>query len=86
MRPPSWLAGEIAGCSAYLSAQKLENATDYKRAVIEYEKVLLQAGRRIPVREATTKLAALKKEHPEAFDAAAKSSETTEEPAKRVGQ
>jgi hypothetical protein len=83
MRPPTWLGGEIAGCSAYLSAQKLENAGDFKRAAIEYEKVLLQPGKRLPIKEATARLAALKKVHPEAIDAASKSNETGDDATKR---
>jgi len=38
------VAGEITACSAYVAAQKLENAGDFKRAAIEYEKVLMQSG------------------------------------------
>ena len=83
VRAPWWLQGEITACSSYLSAEKLENAGDFRRAVMEYEKVLLQPGKRIPVKEATTRLAALKKQHPEDFDAASRTSETGDDSAKR---
>ena len=49
----------------------------------EYEKVLLQPGKRVPVKEATARIAALKKQQPEAFQAASKAGEAGDDSAKQ---
>lgn len=69
---PSWLSADIQGISQFIIAQNLERAEQYIDAARAYKRVLSQAGQNLPVEEATKRLNALKKDHPEDFEAASK--------------
>jgi len=72
---PAWLSGEIQGLSQFIVAQNLEAAGQYVDAIRAYKRVLSQQGEDLPIKETTDRLAALKKEHPDDFDAASKPAE-----------
>lgn len=69
---PGWLSADIQGISQFIIAQNYERAEQYVDAVRSYKRVLGQAGQNLPVEEATKRLNALKKDHPEDFEAASK--------------
>ena len=75
VKAPAWLQGEITACAAFLVGQNLEKAEQFSAAVRSYQSVLKQAGKRVPTKEAGERLAAIQKDHPEAFTAAMKEAE-----------
>ena len=75
VKAPAWLQGEITACAAFLAGQNLEKAGQFSSAVRSYQSVLKQAGKRVPTKEAGDRLAAIQKDHPEAFTAAMKEAE-----------
>lgn len=70
MRAPAWLQGAITACAAFVSGQNFEKAGQFSHAVLSYQAVLRQAGKHVPLKEAGERLAAISKEHPQAFNAA----------------
>jgi len=85
-RTPSWLAGDIDACTAYLAARNLDLAGQYPSAIASYRRALRSAGRYVPVEAIGTRLAELKKTNPEAFTDPAASESETVTPARYYGQ
>ncbi len=69
---------------AYLSGQNLEKAEQFREAIAAYQLVLQNVTDRVPTQEATDRLKALKKAHPESFSAAPVKASATS-PTSRVG-
>ena len=67
------LGREIQAVSDFLAGGNFEHAEQFAEAVRAYQNVLRQPGAHVPVRAATERLQALKKEHAEAFATEAKS-------------
>jgi hypothetical protein len=63
------IAEEIDGITDYFAAQRLEKAEQWPEAIRTYQNILRRMGDRLPVAEATERLRAIKKEHPEAVAA-----------------
>jgi hypothetical protein len=69
--PPTWLSADMASCAAFLNGQKLEQVGSHIAAIVAYHKVLQQSpGRFSPAKQAAERLAELRKDQPEDFDAA----------------
>ena len=62
---------------AYLSGQNFEKAEQFLEAIAAYQLVLQNVTDRVPTKEATERLKALKKAHPEAFPTPAAKSATS---------
>lgn len=65
-----WLRRELAGCLAFLAAQRFEKAGDYVYAVAAYRAALLSTGEFVPVAPIKESLAAIREKSPDAFDTA----------------
>jgi len=85
-RPPTWVAGDIEGCTAYLAARNLALAGQYPAAVTSYRRALRSVGRYIPVDAISARLAELKKSNPEAFTEADSAADPDSNPTYRAGQ
>jgi hypothetical protein len=79
-QPPAWLSADIQGISAFIVAQNQEKAEQYTDAIRGYKRVLSFAGENLPIKEVTERLAALKKDKPENYEAAAKPLEVPQRP------
>ncbi len=68
MRMPggSHMNDELLGIADFFAGQRFEAAQQWPEAVRSYQNVLRRMGDRLPVEEATERLKALKREHPEA--------------------
>ncbi len=69
---PGWLTADIQGCSYFIIGQNQEKAGLYTDAVRSYRRVISQPGENLPLKEATDRMEAIKREHPEDFAAADK--------------
>jgi hypothetical protein len=66
------IGDEIGGIADFFTGQRFEKAEQWAEAITSYQNVLRRMGNRLPVAEATERLQALKREHPEAFAVAEK--------------
>lgn len=64
-QPPLWLAGEIDSVQTFLAARQYEDAGEFAFAMSHYLAVLRNTGNHVPVKEASDRLAVLRKDHPE---------------------
>jgi len=64
-QPPLWLAGEIDSAQTFLAARQYEDAGEFAFAMSHYRAVLRNTGKHVPVKEASDRLAVLRKDHPE---------------------
>jgi hypothetical protein len=62
----SHMTDELLGIADFFAGQRFETAQQWPEAVRSYQNVLRRMGDRLPVAEATERLKALKREHPEA--------------------
>jgi hypothetical protein len=61
------VADELGGIQDFFTGQKFEKAEQWPEAIISYQNVLRRMSEKLPTAEATERLQALKREHPEAF-------------------
>lgn len=64
-QPPLWLAGEIDSVQTFLAARQYEDAGEFAFAMSHYRAVLRNTGKHVPVKEASDRLAVLRKAHPD---------------------
>jgi hypothetical protein len=57
----------LTSIKAYLVGRNMEQAGQYREAVLSYRQVLTQLGENLPIKEAGERLQVLQKEHPEAM-------------------
>ncbi|MET0263837.1 MAG: hypothetical protein ABW223_13115, partial [Rariglobus sp.] len=69
---PAWTARELGSCTAYVSARRLDEAGQLPQAILAYHDALRTAGRVTPVKLITARLAAIRENSPESFEAAAR--------------
>lgn len=69
---PAWLTGQISGASLFVTAQNLEKAGQFTEAIRSYRRIAASPGQDLPIQEAAARVEAIRKDHPDDYEAALK--------------